>query len=62
MAAGVPRLQAIREAYLPVGDSVPIMADGGEITLAAMREIVLPDPTAFLVPRSAAARIESYER
>jgi IMP dehydrogenase len=29
MAAGVPRLQAIREAYLAVGDSVPIMADGG---------------------------------
>jgi IMP dehydrogenase len=28
-AAGVPQLQAIREAYLAVGDSVPIMADGG---------------------------------
>jgi len=25
----VPQLQAIREAYLAVGDSVPIMADGG---------------------------------
>lgn len=28
-AAGVPQLQAIREAYDAVGDSVPIMADGG---------------------------------
>ena len=35
---------------------------GGEITLAAVREKVLLDPTAFLVPLSAAARIESYER
>ncbi|WP_207173664.1 IMP dehydrogenase [Halochromatium glycolicum] len=35
---------------------------GGETTLAAVREKVLPDPTAFLVPLSAAARIESYER
>jgi IMP dehydrogenase len=35
---------------------------GGEITLAAVREKVLPDPSAFLVPLSAAARIESYER
>lgn len=26
---GVPQLQAIREAYLAVGDSVPIIADGG---------------------------------
>ncbi len=28
-AAGVPQLQAIREAYETIGDSVPIMADGG---------------------------------
>ncbi len=28
-AAGVPQLQAIREAYETVGDSIPIMADGG---------------------------------
>ncbi|MFW5397345.1 MAG: hypothetical protein XXXNARYT_003073 [Candidatus Accumulibacter regalis] len=35
---------------------------GGEITLAALREKVLPDPSAFLVPLSAAARSESYER
>jgi IMP dehydrogenase len=28
-AAGVPQLQAIREAYEAVGDSIPIMADGG---------------------------------
>jgi IMP dehydrogenase len=28
-AAGVPQLQAIREAYLAVGDSVPIVVDGG---------------------------------
>lgn len=28
-AAGVPQLQAIREAYDAVGDSIPIMADGG---------------------------------
>jgi IMP dehydrogenase len=28
-AAGVPQLQAIREAWLAVGDAVPIMADGG---------------------------------
>ena len=28
-AAGVPQLQAIREAYEMVGDSVPIIADGG---------------------------------
>jgi len=35
---------------------------GGETTLAAVREKVLPDPSAFLVPLSAAARIESYER
>jgi IMP dehydrogenase len=35
---------------------------GGETTLAAVREKVLPDPRAFLVPLSAAARIESYER
>lgn len=27
--AGVPQLQAIREAWLAVGDSVPIIADGG---------------------------------
>ncbi|MBK5939044.1 IMP dehydrogenase [Halochromatium roseum] len=35
---------------------------GGETTLAAVRAKVLPDPSAFLVPLSAAARIESYER
>jgi hypothetical protein len=35
---------------------------GGQITLAAVREKVLLDPTAFLMPLSAAARIESYER
>ncbi len=28
-AAGVPQLQAIREAWCAVGDSVPIIADGG---------------------------------
>ncbi|HXV60128.1 MAG TPA: IMP dehydrogenase [Vicinamibacteria bacterium] len=28
-AAGVPQLQAIREAYCAVGDEVPIIADGG---------------------------------
>lgn len=28
-AAGVPQLQAIREAWLAVGDAVPIIADGG---------------------------------
>ena len=28
-AAGVPQLQAIREAWEAVGDSIPIMADGG---------------------------------
>ncbi len=28
-AAGVPQLQAIREAWLAVGDEVPIIADGG---------------------------------
>ncbi|HEY7698231.1 MAG TPA: IMP dehydrogenase, partial [Vicinamibacteria bacterium] len=28
-AAGVPQLQAIREAYCAVGDDVPIVADGG---------------------------------
>jgi IMP dehydrogenase len=28
-AAGVPQLQAIREAYETIGDSIPIMADGG---------------------------------
>jgi IMP dehydrogenase len=28
-AAGVPQLQAIREAYCAVGDAVPIVADGG---------------------------------
>lgn len=28
-AAGVPQLQAIREAWCAVGESVPIMADGG---------------------------------
>jgi len=28
-AAGVPQLQAIREAYETIGDSMPIMADGG---------------------------------
>src|SRR5574341_454557 len=28
-AAGVPQLQAIREAYCAVGDEVPIVADGG---------------------------------
>lgn len=28
-AAGVPQLQAIREAWLAVGDDVPIIADGG---------------------------------
>jgi IMP dehydrogenase len=28
-AAGVPQLQAIREAYCAVGDSIPIVADGG---------------------------------
>jgi IMP dehydrogenase len=28
-AAGVPQLQAIREAYSAVGDDVPIIADGG---------------------------------
>jgi IMP dehydrogenase len=28
-AAGVPQLQAIREAWCAVGDAVPIMADGG---------------------------------
>ena len=28
-AAGVPQLQAIREAWCAVGDSVPIVADGG---------------------------------
>jgi IMP dehydrogenase len=28
-AAGVPQLQAIREAWLAVGDQVPIVADGG---------------------------------
>lgn len=28
-AAGVPQLQAIREVYETVGDSIPIMADGG---------------------------------
>ncbi len=28
-AAGVPQLQAIREAYCAVGDQVPIVADGG---------------------------------
>ncbi len=27
--AGVPQLQAIREAYLEVGDEIPIIADGG---------------------------------
>lgn len=30
-AAGVPQLQAIREAWCAVGDSVPIIADGGVI-------------------------------
>lgn len=40
-SAGVPQLQAIREAWLAVGDSVPIMADGGidqdkDIALAIM--------------------------
>lgn len=28
-AAGVPQLQAVREAYETIGDSIPIMADGG---------------------------------
>ncbi|MGD8321029.1 MAG: IMP dehydrogenase [Gemmatimonadota bacterium] len=28
-AAGVPQLQAVREAWLAVGDEVPIIADGG---------------------------------
>ena len=28
-AAGVPQLQAIREVWLAVGDSVPVIADGG---------------------------------
>jgi IMP dehydrogenase len=28
-AAGVPQLQAVREAWCAVGDSVPIIADGG---------------------------------
>ena len=28
-SAGVPQLQAIREAYLAVGDEIPIIADGG---------------------------------
>ncbi len=28
-AAGVPQLQAIREAYLAVGDAIPLVADGG---------------------------------
>jgi IMP dehydrogenase len=28
-AAGVPQLQAIREAYCAVGDEIPIVADGG---------------------------------
>jgi IMP dehydrogenase len=28
-AAGVPQLQAIREAWCAVGDSVPVIADGG---------------------------------
>ena len=28
-AAGVPQLQAVREAYCAVGESVPIIADGG---------------------------------
>jgi IMP dehydrogenase len=28
-AAGVPQLQAVREAYCAVGDRVPIIADGG---------------------------------
>ena len=35
---------------------------GGETTLAAVREKVLPDPTAFLVPLSPASVVESYER
>jgi IMP dehydrogenase len=30
-AAGVPQLQAIREAYCAVGDEVPIVADGGVV-------------------------------
>ena len=30
-AAGVPQLQAIREAWCAVGDEVPIIADGGVI-------------------------------
>jgi IMP dehydrogenase len=28
-AAGVPQLQAVREAYCELGDSIPIIADGG---------------------------------
>src|SRR5690606_14504615 len=28
-AAGVPQLQAVREAWLAVGDRVPVVADGG---------------------------------
>jgi IMP dehydrogenase/GMP reductase len=34
----------------------------GEETLGAARAKVLPDPLQYLIPLSAAARVESYER